>query len=89
MHTIEPHTRYSNHYKAKLYETAEKYRWFCNVPAGGCEVQVLKLYLRNVENISTNYYNKIKLKYTKNESRRCRLRDVEAGGILGSVTPEW
>jgi len=40
MYTVGPHMCYSSDYNVKLYETRAKYRWFCSVLAGDCEVQV-------------------------------------------------
>jgi hypothetical protein len=55
MHNVGPHICYSSYYKVKLYETTKNYRWFCSVLAGGCEVQVFKLYTGNITYIKFKY----------------------------------
>jgi hypothetical protein len=55
MYTVGPHMCYSSYYDVKLNETTEKCRWFCSVLAGGCGVQVFKLYRGNITNIKYKY----------------------------------
>lgn len=55
MHNVGPHMCYGSYYNVKLYETREKDRWFCSDLAGGCEVQVFKLYTGITKNIKYKY----------------------------------
>jgi len=85
IHTTRSHMCYNSFLITNYHITSYKhFPKVCSVTAGGCQMQILKLCKDNIKNIKHKYrlLKKIKFKCMKEVRRRCRLRDVEAGGVL-------